>query len=335
MPGGPSRRRALQHLAWPALAALAGPGCAPSATAPLRIGIHPWLGYELLHLARQRHHVGGDAVRLVEVPHASASLRALSAGTLEGAGLTLDEVLSARARGLPLRVVAVIDVSHGADMLIAAPDTASLAALRGRRVGVEQSATGALMLDAALSRAGLAAADVRQVPLAINEHLKALTEGRVDAVVSFEPVCSALLARGARALFSSAEVPGLIVDVLAVHASAADSHGPALRSLVAALFRARADWLDAPAAVAPLLAPRLRLAPAEVVRAFEGVQLPGLADNLVWLGGATPALVQTARRVAAVMQRAGLLAVDADLPAIVAGAAGESLTDPRYLVAAA
>ena len=325
-----SRRRALLQLGWPALALLAGPGCAPPPVGPLRIGAHPWLGYELMHLARHRQYIAGDAVRLVEIPTASASLRALAAGTLEGAGLTLDEVLSARARGLPLRVVAVFDVSNGADMLIGAPDVPSLAALRGRRIGVEQSATGALMLDAALAKAGLAVSDVRPVPLAFNQHAQALTEHRVDAVVTFEPACSHLLRAGARRLFSSAEVPGLIVDVLAVRAEALQTHADALRSLVAGVFRARADWLQAPAALAPLLAPRLRLSPAEVVQAFDGLNLPDLAANRQWLDGDPPALQRSAARTAAVMQRAGLLAADAD----PAGTAVDALADPRYLPAA-
>jgi NitT/TauT family transport system substrate-binding protein len=121
--------------------------------------------------------------------------------------------------------------------------------------------------------------------------------------------------------------------VLAVRAEAIDAQGPALHSLVAALFHARRDWLEDPAAMAPLLAPRLRLPAAEVVRAFEGMQLPDLAANLDWLGGRTPALTQTARRVAAVMQRAGLLARDIDLLATTTGVAGHALTDPRYLPA--
>lgn len=305
---------------------LAGAGCAPPPVL-LRIGAHPWPGYELMHLARHRQYIAGDAVRLVEIPTASASLRALAAGTLEGAGLTLDEVLSARARGLLLRVVAVFDVSDGADMLIGAPDVPSLAALRGRRIGVEQSATGALMLDAALAKAGLALSDVRPVTLAFNEHAKALTDHRVDAVVSFEPVCSQLLRQGARRLFSSAEVPGLIVDVLAVRAEALDSHDNALRGLVAGIFRARADWLQAPTALAPLLAPRLRLAPAEVVQAFGGLQLPDLAANRQWLAGPTPALQASAQRTAAVMQRAGLMPAGTD----PAGIAAQVLADPRCL----
>lgn len=328
------RRGALLQLGCAALAVLAGPGCGPPPVGPLRIGAHPWLGYELMHLARYRQYITGDAVRLVEIPTASASLRALAAGTLEGAGLTLDEVLSARARGLPLRVVAVFDVSNGADMLIGAPDVPSLAALRGRRIGVEQSATGALMLDAALAKAGLVVSDVRQVPLAFDEHAKALTEHRVDAVVTFEPACSQLLRQGARRLFSSAEVPGLIIDVLAVRAEALQTHAVALRSLVAGIFRARADWMEAPADAAPLLAPRLRLPPDEVVQAFGGIDLPDLAANLEWLGGRAPALLKTAERVAAVMQRAGLLPPDPDLLAAVIGMAGDPLADPRHLPAA-
>ena len=152
-----------------------------------------------------------------------------------------------------------------------------------------------------------------------------------DAVVGFEPVCSALLDQGARRLFSSAEAPGLIVDVLAVRAEAVDSHGPALRSLVAGLFQARADWLGDPASTAPLLAPRLGRSPADVVRAFDGVQLPDLAANHDGLGGAAPALVHTARRVVTVMQRAGLLPADADP---LTSAAGDVLVDPRFLPAA-
>ena len=83
------------------------------------MGAHPWLGFELLYLARAHQYLGAHQVRLVEVPNASASLRALAAGTLEGAGLTLDEVLSARARGLMLRVVAVFDVSDAVDANVA------------------------------------------------------------------------------------------------------------------------------------------------------------------------------------------------------------------------
>jgi NitT/TauT family transport system substrate-binding protein len=263
-----SRRRVLQLAAGTGLASLAAAGCTPATAQPLRIGAHPWVGYELMYLARSRGFVDPDQVHLIEVPTASASLRALAAGTLEGAGLTLDEVLSARARGLLLRVVAVLDISNGADVLLARPPLSTLAALKGRRIGVEQSATGALMLDAALERAGLRPADLELVPLDFSEHIGAYQSGRVDALVTFEPARSQLLAAGAQVLFSSDQVPGLIVDVLAVRAEAIRPHAKALCALVAGVFRAQTEWQRDAAGCAALMSPRLRLPPAGVMQAL-------------------------------------------------------------------
>ncbi len=264
-------------MAAPLLPALAG--CSAPHDHALRVGAHPWPGYELMYLARTRQYVDAERVRLVEVPNASASLRALASGALEGAGLTLDEVLSARARGLALQVVAVIDESRGADVLLGGPSVDSLAALKGRRIGVEQSATGALMLDAALQRAGLGMGDVKLVALESNEHATAFREHKVDALVTFEPARSLLMRQGARPLFSSAEAPGLIVDVLAMRADVLAEHAAAVRALVAGLFRARGDWLRDATAQAPLMAPRLQLSAAEVVKTFGLIDLPDEASN--------------------------------------------------------
>jgi NitT/TauT family transport system substrate-binding protein len=327
-PCQPARRRWLRRSALASLALLGGAGCS-APPPPLRIGAHPWPGYELMYLAHARGLLQPDQLRLVEVPSATASLRALAAGTLEGAGLTLDEVLSARARGLMLRVVAVFDVSHGADVLLASPDITSLAALRGRRVGVEHSATGALMLDAALQAGGLTPADVRMVPLAFDEHAVALRSSRVDAVVTFDPARTQLLADGAQLLFSSAQVPGLIVDVLAVRPEAAHSHGAHLRALVAGVLQARSLWQQDSADSAARMAPRLQLPPAAVVQAFGRLQLPDLAANHHWLAGQAPELLATAERLMAVMQRAALLPPAAQPLAVPD--ADAVLADARFL----
>lgn len=302
------RRRSILGLA--ALAAAGGSGC--SAPPPLlRIGAHAWPGDQPMFLAEELGLVPAGLLRLVEMPTASASLRALAAGTLDGAGLTLDEVLSARARGLLLRTVAVLDVSAGADVLLGRPGIDTLAALRGQRVGVEQTATGALMLDAALGHGGLQPADVHLVPLAFTQHAQALRSGRVDAVVTFEPVRSQLLADGALLLFSSADVPGLIIDVLAVRPDLQPGQGDMLRALVAGSLQASQALRRDAAALATRLAPRLRLPPAAVRDAFSQLELPDLAANHRWLAGPAPALQASAARLLAVMQRAALLPADA------------------------
>ena len=326
---GLSRRHCLGLGAALGAAALGVSGCDNAPPSLLRIGAHPWIGYELMALARELGHLRADQLRLVDMPTANASLRALAAGTLEGAGLTLDEVLSARARGLMLRVVAVVDVSHGADVLLGAPGLDNLAAVRGRRVGVEQSATGALMLDGALAHAGLTPADVTLVNVSLDQHAKALRTGMVDAVVTFDPVRSQLLADGAKTLFSSAEVPGLIVDVLAVRPEAAQQHPEQLRMLVSGLLAARATLLQDGAKAAALMAPRLNIAPEAVLRAFELLRLPDLATNRRMLQGQPPELETTAQRLLSVMKGAALLPAAAK--PLASTGPHDVLTDARFL----
>lgn len=272
----------------------------------LRLGAQVFPGYELLFLARHLGHLPESSVRLFEMPSASASLRALASGALEGACLTLDEVLVARSRGVPLTVVLVLDVSMGADALLARAALRDLADLRGRRIGVETSAVGAVMLDAALRAAGLQPGDVRVVPLQFDEHERAFTSGRVDAVVTYAPIKQRLQAAGAQLLFSSREVPGLVTDVLAVRSPFVSSHRRALAQAVSGHLAARDAFVRAPALHAPAMAPRLGLPPADVPDAFRDLELPDLARNRQLLAAAD-GLRAKAEQLHGVMQRAGLL----------------------------
>lgn len=92
------------------------PGCGQSA--PLKVAAHVWPGYELMFLAKEQGWLDPERVELVSTPFASSSLEALISGQVDAAALTLDEVLSARDRGLPLTVVLVFNVSAGTLMLM-------------------------------------------------------------------------------------------------------------------------------------------------------------------------------------------------------------------------
>lgn len=91
------------------------PGCGQSA--PLKVAAHVWPGYELMFLAKEQGWLDPERVELVSTPFASSSLEALISGQVDAAAVTLDEVLSARDRGLPLTVVLVFNVSAGSLML--------------------------------------------------------------------------------------------------------------------------------------------------------------------------------------------------------------------------
>ncbi len=228
-------------------------------------------------------------------------------GTVDAATLTLDEAFVVKQDRERLRVVLVMDMSRGADAVMARPDIATLRGLRGKRIGVETSSVGAVMLDAMLSSAGLVASDLRIVDLSANEHVAAYRAGEVDAVVTFEPMRSQLLELGARALFDSRSIPERIVDVLVVRADATPTHRRALAALVAAHFRAREYLEQNPADAAARLAPFLDVASDQVLLQFAGLHLPDLAENHLLLSGATPHLVPTASELLALMLQHRLL----------------------------
>lgn len=298
-------------------------GCRPTPAEPLRIGAQVFPGYEFLYLARATGQLKSERVRMVETPSASASLRALGTGAIDGACLTLDEVLSARERGIELTVLAVLDVSMGADVVLAHANVGGLSGLRGRTLGVEQSAVGAVMLDALLQRAGLSLRDVTIRPVGFDAHEAEFKARRIDAVVSYEPVKSRLMQAGAQVVYSSADIPGRILDVLAVRPTLLDSRPQDLQHLLDAHFGALDGYRAEPARARPLLAARLHLGPNEVDQAYAELDLPDRERNRTWFAGEQTHLKKTAAALSQVMHSAGLLTRRSELPT--------SLFDGRFL----
>lgn len=276
-----------------------------SAQQVLRLGTNVWPGYEPLYIAAERE--GWERrlrVRLVEYPSATEVLRAFRNKALEAAALTLDEVLSLRAAGIPVKVVAVLDVSAGADAILGRPGLAQFADLRGRRIGVESGALGAYMITRALELNGMTLDDVTIVHVDVSAQEGAYHAGRVDAVVTFEPVRTRLLAAGAVELFDSRQIPGEIVDVLVVHEELAQSQPDKIRELIAGWFRALDYRQLQPEAAARFVASRLRITPQEVDASYQGIYLPDEAENLRLLNGGLEAVLQ---RLQQTLLREGLL----------------------------
>jgi NitT/TauT family transport system substrate-binding protein len=286
---------------------LSATGCANPPDQALRVATSPWPGYQTLHLAQSLSYVTRETVQLVELRNNSQSMDAMRAGTVDAATTTLDEALVLRQDGVDVRIVLVFDRSRGADVVMAGPAIRAPADLRGRRIGVETAAVGAVMLDALLSAAKLTLRDVTLVPLPVNAHEDAFAAGKVDAVVTYEPVRTRLLAAGAKVIFDSRQIPDRILDVLVVRADAVPRHAAALRALVAAHFNALDYLTREPRDAAARIAPHLGVAPVDVRPQFTGIEIPGVADNYEFLAGAEPRLEAIARDLGELMLQRSLL----------------------------
>ena len=153
LPFDRARRRWLGTLGAGALAAAGIGGCTPEP--PLRVSYHLWAGYEPLRLYVDAAPGEAAGLQLVEVADAEAQLQLLRLGRVEAAMLTLDEVLLGRAQGLDLTVVCILDVSAGADHVMARAHCRDASGWRGARVAVERLGPGRVLLQAWCEHLGL------------------------------------------------------------------------------------------------------------------------------------------------------------------------------------
>lgn len=306
-------RREWLQLSLAASLGLAASSCGLKRSQPVRIAAHIWPGYEFLYLARSLDIMDARLVRMVETPNATANIRALGSNVVEGACLTLDEVLTALERGIRLSVVCVLNVSLGADALLVPANIESLAGIKGLRIGVEHTATGAVMLDASLKAAGLSPEDIEIVYLSIDEHIQSYHNGLVEALVTYEPVKNQLIKTGMKSVFTSGEIPGNIIDVIAFRTDVLAQQREGIRESVQGHFRALERWQADPEKYAAFLAKRLNVPDAEITGLFSDLELPDRVANRQWLGGSQPKIMQVATHLAQTMLASGLLNTMPDL----------------------
>jgi len=281
----------------------------------LRVGIHPWVGYESLELARQFKWLP-DGVELVQMEELTTSGTALQAGRVDAACLTLDEVLRLRAEGVPVTVGLVFDVSAGADALLVRAGIGRLADLSGKRIGVEPGPLGALVLGSALAAAGLNRTSVQVVNLPSDRQLAAWRANEVDGLVCYEPTATLLQREGARRIFDSRQMPDTILDVLAIRTDRIAGREENLKALVAAHFRGLQHLQGNRQDALYRIAERQRMTPQEVGQALSGVFFPTLEANRQYLAPAGR-LNASASKISQTLMREGLVKKEDSLDQLV------------------
>jgi len=301
---------------WPSLILLLVLAGCRADEEPLRIGSNLWPGYAPLRLAEERGYFGNTPVRHVEFSSATEVVRAYRNGLIDVAALSADEAIIA-AEGQPgHRIVLVCDLSHGADVVMARPGVDSMAALKGKRVAAETTVLGAYVLSRALELSGLKPTDVEVVPTVVPDHEAAYRSGKVDAVVTFEPHRTRLLAAGARVVFDSSQIPGEIADVLLTRPTLPPAHERALRVVVGGWFRALDDLRREPDATGARAAAVLGIEPRAFRESLLLMEQPDRDAVLRLMRGPDSPLAVTLRGLSARMLEHRFIA-DAITPPVV------------------
>ena len=199
---------------------------------PLKIGYSDWPGWVAWQVAIEKGWFKEEGVDVkFEWFDYVPSMDAFSAGKIDAVSMTNGDALVTGASGGKSVMILVNDFSNGNDMIVAKPGIKDLKDLKGKKVGVEVGFVDHLLLLNGLEKAGMKDTDVTLVNTPTNETPQVLASGGVEAIGAWQPSSGQAmkLVPGATAIYTSADEPGLIYDVLAVNP--------------ASLSARRADWL--------------------------------------------------------------------------------------------
>jgi len=301
---------------------------APAADAPaepikVRIGTQPWIGYGPWWIAQEngifeKYNLDVELVDFIQDQDVNA---AFASGRMEAANLATHTAIKLYSTGLDLRIVLLEDVSTAADAILAGPEIATIADLKGKQVAYEEGATSDLLLNYALQQNGLTIDDITRVPMPASDAGAALISGNVEIAVTYEPYISEAIKQNGdiKKLYLASERPGLISDVLAVSGAFIKENPEAVRLLLNAWDEALQFYKDNPEEAQAIIATAVGSEPADLKTAFDGVDFYDLARNQAELEGEFGRIVQD---VASTAQTIGLIDTIPDL---------SQLVDPSFL----
>ena len=216
----------------PAPAAAPVPPPPPAAKPPLRIAYSDWPGWTAFEIGIQKgwFKEAGVDVKFDWFEYAP-SMEAFAAGKVDAVMMTMGDALVTGAPGARSVAILVTDYSNGNDMIVAKKGIANVKALRGKKIGLETGLVEHLMLTKALEKNGLKITDVKVVNVPTHQAAQTLASGNVDAIGAWQPNSGQALkaVAGSKAIFTSADVPGLIYDLVCVNPQS--------------LGQRRADWV--------------------------------------------------------------------------------------------
>jgi NitT/TauT family transport system substrate-binding protein len=268
--------------------------------------------HECLYLARSLGYQQNIRARLVELPSASGVLRAFRDRSIDCAAITLDEALLLAAQRQNPKIVLIMNLSHGGNVILSQPEISTFRQLKGKRIGVESSAMGAYILSRALELGELPLDEVILVPLEASEHEEAFRKKEIDALVTSDPVRTHLTQDGAHTLFDNALIPNEIIEVLVVREEALAIYHQELKGMIRSWFHAVDYLTHHPENAAAQMAPRTGMSTHDLLSSIKNLTTPQQQENRQLLGLKDPQFLSVLTELAETMNQRGLLPAPVD-----------------------
>jgi NitT/TauT family transport system substrate-binding protein len=249
---------------------------------PLKIGYNKWAGYGSLFIAQEKGFFEQEGVKVEVVNYESyeASFSDLANKRLDGSAGTIADVVIQSASGLPVQAIWVLDISDGGDVVVGNGDLAGPEDLKGKRIGVSIGTFSQVFAVAGLANYGLTPEDVTMIDVKEDHVAEEIAAGSIDAGHTWEPYLSEVINAGGKILFTSADTPGVIADVLTIRGDIIQDRPEDIQALVRGLTKATEFWQENPEEGNKIVGQAVDIPEAEMADVMSGIKLYSLDDNL-------------------------------------------------------
>lgn len=213
----------------------------------------------------------------------SASMDAFAAGKIDAVTMTNGDALVTGAGGAKSLMIMLTDYSNGNDMIVAKPGIKTLHDLKGKKVAVEVGLVEHLLLLNGLKKAGMKESDVTLVNAKTNEMPQMLSSADISAIGAWQPVSGQSMSAvpGSRPIYTSADEPGLIYDVLAVNPASVSAHRAEWQKVVKVWDRV-VKYIENPKTqpdAVKIMSGRVGLTPQAYLPLLKGTKLLNLSEG--------------------------------------------------------
>ncbi len=283
----------------------------------MKFGANLWPGYEPFFIADAKGKFMDQPIHLVEFSSSTEVIRSYRNDQINSAGLTVDEVLYLKKYSKNPKIIMILDVSNGADILVAQSYIENVQSLKGKKIGVENTALGAYMLYRSLEYSNLKVEDVEVIHLEVHEQVEYFQSKKIDAAITFYNKRSAFLANKGKILFDSSQIKGEITDVLLVEDSYLQKNRSTVKSFMKVWFESlnsdtihQEQYLD-------FIAKREGTTKTDIQESIQRLVIPNAKENLEMLIGKKIEFRQTADKLALYMYEKKLVPERYDLSGII------------------
>ena len=252
-----------------------------------------WFGFAPVFVAREEGYFESEGLEVTTAFDNDRAnvLPAMANGSIDCTTRTIGESMSRpRQPDTTGTVIGTIDISVGADGVVAAGDIQTVEDLIGKTMAGEINHPGTTLIQHALSQIGKSIKDVEIQLIATDDSAAVFEDPNISAVATWEPMMGSIIRgtsrEGAHLLLTSADYEGLITDIILVRTEDLKENTEKYAKFLRGIYRAIDLYNSDPDRFIAISAPAYGVPDAEMKEALAGVKYTSYEESVAYMPSA-------------------------------------------------